>query len=189
MITIAAATGLCLAALFWRYGRAGVMRLAELQLRGVSLLVAAAVLQGLLVARAGEAFWYTLGSAALIGAFAALNRHTRWLWLAAAGALLNMLVMLANGGRMPVSTAALEALGAPPATAGQLLAGTKGVVGASHGLLQLFGDWLPLPGAATGLALWSIGDLMLLGGLVALLAHTMGGETSRDTFPRGATAQ
>lgn len=180
MITIAAATMLCAGLAAWRFGWPGVQRLAQLRLRGIWLLLLAAALQTRLLAGDNAAYWYTLGSAILIAVFGALNYRTHGVWLAAGGALLNMAVMLAHGGRMPVHPASLALLGGEPLSAGQLVAGTKGVIGAGQSLLLLLGDCLPLPGAVSGVALWSVGDLLLLAGLVLMLMHTMRGGAVRD---------
>jgi hypothetical protein len=176
VITIVAATGLCFAVALARYGRAGLVRLADLRLQHAWLLVVACALQAALVAELVAPFWCTLVSSLLIGAFALLNRRVPGLLLAVGGALLNLLVMLAHGGRMPAHPGTLELLGGAAPASGEILAGTKGVVGAGESLWLLLGDWLPLPGAVTGVALWSIGDLILLAGILTLLLQTMRGE-------------
>lgn len=176
MITLAAATGLCFAVALGRYGRAGLLRLADLRLVHSWLLLLACGLQVALVAGLLAPLWCTLASALLIGSFALLNRRVPGLLLAGGGALLNMAVMIAYGGRMPVHPGVLQWLGATP-DAGQILEGTKGVVGAGGSLLLLLGDWLPLPGAVSGVALWSVGDLILLAGVLTLLVRTMRGHS------------
>lgn len=178
---MAAALSICVVGLCCRYGPASLLRLASLRLRHPWMLFAAAALQVALVAAGDRPFWYTLGSLVLVGAFGLLNRATPGVALAAAGASLNFAVMLAYGGRMPIHPEVAGWLGGTALAAGEALAGTKGVgVGAGSPLLWL-GDWLPLPGAVSGVALWSPGDLLLLGGVLALLAQTARGGLVYDS--------
>jgi len=178
VITMAAATGLCVAGLCWRYGSGSLMRLAAIQLRDGWMLLAAVGLQVALVLGGQQPFWYSLGTLLLIGGFGLRNKHTPGIALAASGAVLNLAVMLAHGGHMPVHLGVLEWLGGTAYASGDVLAGTKGVATAANTPLALLGDWLPLPGAVTGVALWSPGDLLLLAGLLLLLARTMRGESN-----------
>lgn len=105
-----------------RGGRIG--GLSRLTLRGLPVLAAALVLAGLarvirsstLPLETGTAF---MGGAYLLALWALWqNRHEPWLPLVLAGVALNALVILANGGRMPVSprALALAGLSAAPVT-------------------------------------------------------------------------
>src|ERR687885_775327 len=68
-----------------------------------------------------------LPSLALLPAlrFLWLNRRYRGLWVLAIGAGLNLLVMVANGGLMPIAPSALHALGGPHKQAGAAVGVSK----------------------------------------------------------------
>jgi hypothetical protein len=177
---MAAALGLCVAGLCCRYGPMSLLRLASLRLRWPWLLIVAAVLQAALVAGGAGSFWYSLGGLILIGAFGLLNAITPGVALASGGAVLNLAVMLAHGGRMPVHPGVAAWLGGTALAVGEALAGTKGVGASADSPLLLLGDWLPLPGAVSGVALWSPGDLLLLAGILVLLVKTTRGGLAYD---------
>jgi len=103
--------------------------------------------------------------------FVAVNRRLVPLWAVAAGAVLNLLPLAANRGRMPVSVDALRAAGAAPIAAELLAQGTFGNVvrmtPATH--LNALGDRLHLPSWVPGAAAFSVGDLVISLGLAWLL--------------------
>jgi hypothetical protein len=72
------------------------------------------------------------------------------IWIAVIGAAMNLLVMLANGGHMPVSPVS----GFTPAHAGGLY-----IVGDSTTSLNWLGDWIGIPGILGGAA--SPGDFLI----------------------------
>jgi hypothetical protein len=101
-------------------------------LRGWSWLAAGVGLQLLWVrflsrSAAPPVLLHWLPSLALLPAlrFLWLNRQYRGLWVLAAGAGLNLLVMSVNGGLMPISASHLHALGDPRSHVGMVLALSK----------------------------------------------------------------
>ncbi len=176
MITMALAVLLILLVLVARYGRAGLWRLAELEVRAGWLLGLAFVLQAALVAGLQPALLLTVATALCIGIFGYRNRGQPGIALAAGGALLNFLVMIAAGGLMPVQADVVAQLGDIAITEGGRLPGTKSVVGLPHWeSLTFLSDWLLLPDGAGRLAAWSIGDLVLLSGIALFIWQAMKG--------------
>ncbi|MEN6369164.1 MAG: DUF5317 domain-containing protein [Thermotogota bacterium] len=107
-----------------------------------------------------------------------LNLSVRPVWAIGAGALLNVVVVLANGGYMPSSVAALERAGLGSVAAALLTDGTYGNVvlmgEGSH--LNVLGDWLFLPSWIPGATAFSMGDLLIMVGLVWLMVKGMRGN-------------
>jgi len=159
-----------------------IHNLPSLRLRGIWLVLAGLVLQLLIfpLFSAKPLLPYATGplhilSYALVFAFLAVNLRTRPLVAIGVGALLNFAAILANGGRMPASATALERAELIE-TADRLAAvGTHGnvlLMGEST-RLNVLGDWLYLPGAVPGATAFSIGDVMILIGLVWLIVRGM----------------
>jgi hypothetical protein len=125
------------------------------------------------------------GLAALVGSYGALlafawvNRRLPALWLLMAGLVLNILVICVNGG-MPVSASALETAGA--GAEGLLGAGTAKhhLLGPEDSLTRL-GDVIGIP-APVG-AVISIGDVLLYGGVAALVVMIMLGRSGENRRP------
>lgn len=155
-------------------GRLG--RLAELELRAPAVIFAALALQlGLGLLPAGARAPALAGSCVLVGVWLLLNVRGRppvlglAVGLLAAGWLLNVAVMLPNGG-MPVSGAALARIGAPPQTDvsdGHLY---KHVPADAETVLPWLADVVPLAPLS---AVVSAGDLVLAAGGFLLLATGM----------------
>jgi hypothetical protein len=81
------------------------------------------------------------------------------LWIIAVGAALNLLVILANGGRMPVATSV--AMVRPDVAVYTAMTSSTN--------LNLLGDWISLPVISPGSFLWgaySPGDLVLAAGIL-----------------------
>ena len=145
--------------------------LAETHFRFAWLLFAGLALQ------AGFGFWdppwlsdtgalaIVLGSNLLVAAFLVLNRRLSGMWLAAAGLLLNVLVIGVNGA-MPVSMEAAEraGFGRVAEVEGQDF-GIKHEPLESGTLLPWIGDVIPIPGLKL---LLSVGDLVLAAGIARL---------------------
>jgi hypothetical protein len=116
-----------------------------------------------------------LPSLALLPAlrFLWLNRRYRGLWVLAAGAGLNLLVMVANGGLMPISPSSLHALGDPRSHVGMALALSKDRLlgdGAAH--LAVLDDRLIV--VVGGLhAACSPGDLLVAMGCLLTLGEEL----------------
>ncbi len=154
-------------------------RLLQLRWRwsGMALVIFAA--QWLLIHLAGSAPTLVLGAlflaaqAAIIG-WLALNRALPGMKVILVGTLLNSLVMLANGGFMPISPANLAAIGldrlAP--LLNQRLPNSKDVLLLPDQIhLAWLGDCLPL--AWPTQHVYSPGDLLITGGLLILLLQGM----------------
>jgi hypothetical protein len=177
MITMALAVLLILLGLAARYGRPGLRRLAGIELRGGRLLGLAFVLQAALVAGLQPALLLTIASALCIGMFGYRNRSRPGIVLAAGGALLNFLVMMAAGGLMPVQPDVVAQLDGMVIAADGRLPGTKSVVGLPHWeSLTIVSDWLLLPDGVGRLTAWSIGDLLLLSGIAWFIRQAMKGS-------------
>jgi uncharacterized protein DUF5317 len=126
-----------------------------------------------------------LGSAVVVGSygmllgFAWVNRRLPAVWVVMAGLILNLVVIGVNGG-MPVSAGALERAGAG---AEQLLgAGTlKHHLMGPEDTLTPLADVIGLPPPVS--AVVSIGDLILYGGVGALVVAVMLGRSGENRRP------
>ena len=160
--------------------------LSRTQLRGVPLVFAGVFLQiGSTIAERADVAWLPFGlvlaSFSFTFAFAALNWRLPGMTLIALGALMNFVVISANGG-MPVSLTALEraGLGNPFANGGV----TKG---AHHALgpdtrLDFLADVIPIRVTANVV---SMGDIVIWAGLLVLVQQLMVGRPGRRR--RGAS--
>lgn len=162
---------------------------AGLTLRAPGLVFVALALQVAVPRfRASGRVAVVLLSYAVVGAWLALNLMRRPLAVRLACALLalgwglNVLAIASNSG-MPVSPAALAAVGAPATLdirEGDVEQGnlSKHVVAESTSALRWLGDTIPVPPLH---AVISIGDIALAAGIVLLLssAATCAGGTSR----------
>lgn len=156
-----------------RLERLGQVHLTWAPLAIAGLLVQFVLFSDPVAAWLGQAGW--LGPALYLGSTAlvllALLRNLRQPGLAiiALGAVLNAVVILANGGAMPVSPDALEFLGRPVPDA----AFTNVVLATEATVLPWLGDVIPLPlPAPVGTAV-SVGDLLIGIGAAVFLARTM----------------
>ena len=115
-----------------------------------------------------------LQSCAYAGAMVVLwqNRHHPWIPVVLAGLALNSLVMLLNGGRMPLSAAALAAaaqgIGAPT----WAFADPRYVVARPGAPLAALGDAFPIRVAGYA-AVVSAGDLLMSVGLAGFVQRHM----------------
>ncbi len=107
-----------------------------------------------------------IAGAVLVLIMAAANWHLIGFRVIALGLVLNALVILANGG-MPVSTEALRYLGAHDVEAVIAAASPLYVLADSSTLLLVLGDVVPVPGPAPVRSLLSLGDALLMVGVVA----------------------
>ncbi len=99
------------------------------------------------------------------------NREYIGLWFVGLGASMNALVMLVNGGRMPVSLEAMQKAGVKEVT-DIILAGAdnKHAVIGSTTKLSFLADIIYLPGfIGQGMGVVSIGDLVVALGLFAFI--------------------
>jgi hypothetical protein len=187
MLALTASLALLLAALTCLFGLRGLARLKDLHLRGgwLALGACAAQLAGALL---DQRLAFLALSALLLAAFCALNWRQAGLPLAAAGLALNMLVMGANGGAMPLDPQAWSAMGRADLAPGEYLAGNKSrLLPDEEAALPWLGDRLLLPGPLRGVAAWSLGDALLLAGVGWMLWATMKGthDAHALTLKRG----
>ena len=154
----------------WAMG-ADLRRLAELHLRASWLvfialafqLVAFVRISGIGVRGSLEVPFH-LASYAILILFAAANARVRGFGLATLGLLSNAIVIVANGGRMPVPLRAWESTGG---RAGEILGAghyNNNVVATGTTHLRFLADVFPLPHGLPLANTFSIGDLLLLAG-------------------------
>jgi predicted MFS family arabinose efflux permease len=161
-------------AVAWALG-APLGRLAELKFRGESLVFAALAIQIVLFTPLGRAFPGAavrpghIASYVAIIAFLALNVRRPGIWLIAAGALSNTLVIAINGGVMPVSLGAWRASGraADLVEHARRYNNTAGATAHSH--LAFLGDIFPLPRGIPFAEAISIGDVLIILGMTAFV--------------------
>ena len=150
-------------------------RLEEVRLRWVWLPALAFAIQVVIVTvapegdttlhRAAHLFTY-----ALAGACVVRNLDLRFVWVVALGGLLNLIAIVANGGVMPASRGALQAAGLD-VRSGEFT-NSDFVEGANVAFL---GDVFAIPSGWPGANVFSVGDaLMLLG--VLLVLHAAAGS-------------
>jgi len=148
-------------------------RLADLRLRSAWLAGLAFALQVLIVTVVpqGDTTLHRaahLASYALVAACVLRNLDLRFLWIVALGGALNLIAIVANGGVMPAGRGALETAG---------LAVRSGEFANSdvvrHAHVAFLGDVFAIPAGWPGANVFSVGDaLMVLGVLLVLHAAT-----------------
>ena len=141
----------------------------------------------LLLAMLAELFWIhvvslqTHGSTALIwlpslgvvlgGVFLWQNRTRRGLWVMAVGGALNCLVMVANGGLMPLAPTALPHLSAAHRMTGQIVTHSKDrVISEQHTRFAMLDDRLVGAVGQVRIAA-SVGDTLVAVGLLITLGE------------------
>lgn len=176
-------------ALVCRFGRAGLTRLASFSLRGGVLAVLACLAQLGSVFTHQRRLELLLVSAVLLGIFCWLNRRRAGLPVATLGVTLNLLVMGANGGTMPIGPATFARMSNVQARPGTAIPFSKDRLLEDHqARLAWLDDRLLLPGPLGRLAVWSVGDVLILAGIGRLLWQTMKGsdDDERAFRPRAA---
>jgi hypothetical protein len=157
--------------------------LLDLRLRGLWLVAVALLVQvGITTLFPGgdhavHALLHVL-SYGLAAAFVAANLRLPGMPVMAAGGLLNLIAIAANGGTMPASAGAMRAAGL---SAGAGFANSAAV---AHPRLAGLGDVIPVPGPHLLANVLSVGDLVVYAGLLVLLHRTCASEPAR----RGASA-
>jgi len=157
-------------------------QLAGLPLRGLWLVLLALVIQVLIFPLFTPEPLLAHGTAVLHGVsygilflWLLLNLRVRALLVVGAGALLNLVVVFANGGYMPASAAALRVAGlaetANIAARGEIYGNIVGMSAATR--LNFLGDWIPLPDALPFARAMSVGDVLIMAGLTWLLVKGM----------------
>jgi hypothetical protein len=167
MILIAAALA-CVASVPLTGGRLG--RLIDLRLRWAGAALSALALQVVIttLAPAGSTSLHELlhvASYALAAACILANRRIIGLPILALGAALNGLAIAANHGIMPASVRAMHLAGLAPA------AHFANSAPLAHPHLLALGDVIPVPGPWPLGNVMSIGDILVIAGLLAVLHH------------------
>jgi hypothetical protein len=142
--------------------------LGRVRLRGAWLVAAALAVQILIISVVDHApDWlsrtFHLSTYVALGVFILANRHIPWMWLIGVGALANFVVISANGGVMPASRRALAAAGR------QLKEGFNNSTVVAHPRLSFLGDVLNTPKRMPFANVYSIGDIILMVGLVCVV--------------------
>lgn len=155
-------------------GRLGA--LADLQLKGVPLVVAAFAVQILIVnvlPGGSESLHAAIhvASYGVLGVVMAANLNVPGLPLIALGGALNTTAIAANGGVMPASEGALRFAGMTPDPAGF----ANSSVAQSAGFL---GDIMAVPAWVPAANVFSVGDLLLVAGAWVLLHRVCRAQSS-----------
>jgi Family of unknown function (DUF5317) len=162
--------GLCLLSV--RLAGGQLSRLADLQLRLPGLAVAGIAVQFLIVTAApgGLAGLHELLhvlSYALLGAFGWVNRRITGLPIVLAGGALNALAILANGGVMPTDPSVADAA-ASHAEPGEFINSAAD----GDARLAFLGDIIATPDALPLQNVYSVGDVIIVLGLLVVLHAT-----------------
>ncbi len=126
-----------------------------------------------------------VASYAVLGTFLWLNRHLPGMALLAAGFACNAVAIVANGGLMPASEEALRAAGRWALMQEAGLAHNNSTVIGPQTKLWFLGDVFALPQGLPLANVFSVGDVLLALGALALVPPLMG---ARPFEPREATA-
>jgi MFS family permease len=150
------------------------------------LAIAAAVAQAIIflppvnaLAGAAPPYIYVLSSAAVL-ACVVRNRRIPGLLIAAVGGLSNLVAVVANGGYMPVDPGAARAVGQAPPT------GFTNTVEAANAYLRPLTDIVVVPPPLPFANVYSVGDILIVMGVVIAVAWTLQRPASGDTSaPKG----
>lgn len=138
---------------------------------------------GALVGQAGPIMYIV--SSLLVLAVVLRNRRLAGLKLVAAGAISNLVAIVANGGYMPADPAALALAGMDPATGYSNSVVTNRPLFAPLTDIFALPEWIPLANV------FSIGDVLIGAGIVVAIAAGMarpsGDEGARSAMPKGPT--
>jgi Family of unknown function (DUF5317) len=157
--------------------------LVHVPLRGTWLVLAGFGIQLVVISVVpdlphGVAAAVHLASYALAGIFFLMNRHLRFMWIVGAGGLLNLLPIVANAGVMPASAWAER-------TAGLTDSHTKfsNSTVLAHPRLRFLGDVFPIPRGWPLANVFSVGDVVLVVGLVLVLHAATGARWLNRATP------
>jgi MFS family permease len=174
---------LLLAALSVPVARGDLARLSRVRFRALALIGAALAIQTFVLVAIPDGprallGWLHVASYLLGGAFVLLNLRLPGLWLVAVGGGLNLLAIAANSGVMPASATAVRIAG--DATSTSLFVNSSVL---SDPNLSFLGDVFALPAWVPFANVFSLGDVLIVLGVVAFL-H--GASRSRLRLPGGA---
>jgi hypothetical protein len=193
-------SGLTLAVLVGVLAGGKLERLADLRLTWLWIAPVAFVIQ-MLVVYGPEPFSGQLASPLIVGSHAALllvallNLRVAGMIFAAAGLAMNLAVIVANGGLMPIAPETIRAAGREAwkvgdGSPGTRVAQSKDIIRAREETwLEPLADryWTGLPGRLG--VIFSAGDVVLLAGVCTLVVRTMTAAAPRRLHfsKRGAT--
>jgi hypothetical protein len=120
-----------------------------------------------------------IGSYAILWVVVLWNRYLPGMWVALAGVTLNLAVIAANGGYMPITPTALARIGAgqaayqmPPES---IVLGSKDILLPLHqACFWMLGDVLVIPEPFPWPTAMSIGDILVAVGVFFFIIRTMG---------------
>jgi hypothetical protein len=145
-----------------------IAMLAELEIRAAWAALAGIAVQVVIISLlpAGDRAIHValhVASYGLGAYFVVVNRRVPGLWLVGIGGALNFAAIAANGGVMPASRDALLRAGIEPSH------GFANSAALAHPKLQFIGDVFAVPGPWPIGNVFSIGDLVLVAGLMVLI--------------------
>ena len=160
-----------------------ISSLPSLRLRGIWLVLLALIAQFVIfvpvfserpLLTTGAAVFH-IASYVLILGFLVWNRRVRPLIALGLGAVCNFLAIAANGGLMPASATALRSAGLGRAADRLLADGSLGnvVLMGETTRFDALGDWLYLPDTVPFATAFSVGDVLIMIGLIWLIAWGM----------------
>jgi MFS family permease len=174
-------------AIAWALG-ADLARASSFRLRATTLVFLALAIQLVIFTRLGhlvpaqEHVPLHIASYGVLVVFLALNGRNLGLSIAATGLFTNLVVILANGGRMPVSATAWQESGRTLESIARSGVYNNNTLAGGHPRLAWLGDVFPLPlGPIVGNVV-SVGDLLIVFGL-AIFVYRAG--TKRVHAPVG----
>ncbi len=112
--------------------------------------------------------------------FLLLNRRIPGFWMVGAGVISNVVVIVANGGYMPVSIEAWRAIGEAPAAITRTGYFHNNVLTTAHTHLSFLGDVFALPTAVPMASALSVGDMLVVLGMVAFVYRTCSPRPARS---------
>ena len=185
VIVVAALIGILLI----RVGGADLRRLSDLPIRHVWLVwLAIGVQVGVLslladdvAGRVGDGVH--LATYGLAIAFMAVNRRIRGMWIIGLGTATNVSAIIANGGVMPASATAWRFAGR------QVSNGFSNSLPIDHPRLLVLGDIFALPAGWPLANVFSIGDVLIVWGLVWMTSHwchRTAAEVAPELEPNGS---
>ena len=161
--------------------------LARLHLRRLDVLLVGFVIQTLVVSfpglvPGGPSRIVHVASYGALAAFLWCNRHVAGMGLVALGGAANLAAILANGGVMPASAAALRRAGMP------LTSDFANSAHVAHARLGFLGDVFAIPRSLPLANVFSIGDVILAIGFAVVVARAGRSEGRAATLGGGQPA-
>src|SRR3954468_12292611 len=174
-------------AVAWALG-ANPARLADVRFRGSVLVFAALAIQigiysslSARVPAAWDAPLHMLSYLLLIG-FLLLNVRVPAFWLVGFGLLSNVAVIFSNGGRMPVSGEAWQAAGKSLSAFNREGISDNNVLATADTHLRWLSDVFAVPAQVPLASVLSIGDVMMVIGMVAFVYRSCTAATGASTM-------